>query len=523
MNTKKHNQLNNIRKIALVGFTGPSQAMLEYCFSSAVDCELVNIKSALILVVNGDQAEKDADVQAQINEKYSDAFKLVISIRDISWDGFVLLKKPHSSSDLLDAIRAFEIEEHIAPSTSVAAHEKQSEQEVKPGDVDFYRGGEYSKKRQGEALKQKLMRGNLVVSASDRLVKQLEDEIIAQEAELHAQLEAEKLEHTKKLLAKKKALKIKELKLKKLQKKRLEKARIEQERLEQELLEKEKLEKEHLKRERQKERLEKQRLASDAQAKNEAQVKNEPPVVTVESSPKADERPANEEISVESPEPLIVETVVSDDVKPKEHKEYVLSDEELLQRCGNAGDVDLSKKVERRSVFLNAEDSLLVKITEAIALAAKLEQPVEITGLPGKMFFFPAENVFYSTFSDDFLNQLALTRFGYKELDLEPQAEFELEDKGKHLSEGAETLIWKVAIWTARGRLFNGMDPEKLLQLSTKPDFERFLTLPNCEAISDVWAGHSLSALDIVRILDVPQRVVFAFMSGAYSLGWFQE
>jgi len=541
MNTKKHNQLNNIRKIALVGFAGPSQAMLEYCFSSAVDCELVNANSALILVVNGDQAEKDADVQAQINEKYRDAFKLVISIRDISWDGFVLLKKPHSSSDLLDAIRAFEIEEHIAPSTSVAAHEKQSEQAIKPGDVDFYRGGEYSKKRQGEALKQKLMRGNLVVSASDRLVKQLEDEIIAQEAELHAQLEAEKLEHTKKLLAKKKALKIKELKLKKLQKKRLEKARIEQERLEQELLEKEKLEKEHLKRERQKERLEKERLEKERLEKerldkerlkqerekqhlaSDPKAKTEPPVVTVEASSKTDENPSKESVSAESPEPLTVETLVSDDAKRKAHKEYVLSDEEVLQRCGNAGDVDLSKKVERRSVFLNAEDSLLVKITEAIELAAKLEQPVEITGLPGKMFFFPAENVFYSTFSDDFLNQLALTRFGYKELDLEPQAEFELEDKGKHLAEGAETLIWKVAIWTARGRLFNGMDPEKLLQLSTKPDFERFLTLPNCEAISDVWAGHSLSALDIVRILDVPQRVVFAFMSGAYSLGWFQE
>jgi hypothetical protein len=454
MSSRKRNQLENVRKIALIGFTGPNQAMLEYCFSSAVDCELVTASSAAIVIINGDQAHKDEEVQQLINGKYPVAHKLVISIRDLAWDGFTLLKKPHTSQDLLKSIRKFDVSSLDAHSAPISNAEKRAGQQVSSEDVDFFRGGEYSVKRQGEALKQKLMRGNLTVSASDRLVKQIEIDIKEQEAELHANLEAEKREYKKALLAKKKALKIKELKKKKIE-------------------------------------LKKKQLLAEKAKKKKAKLKVEAVPVAAPIQTKA--------------------------------AELDLSSVEELQRCGNAGDVNLSRPDERRSIFLNAEDSLLIKMREAVDLALKQEHPVEIEGLPGKMYFFPAENVFYSTFSDDFLNQLALTRFGYKELSLQTIENFELEDKGKHLSEDAETLIWKVAIWTARGRLFNGMDPEKQLQLSTKPDFSRFLTLPNCEAISDVWVGHKVSALDVVKILDVPQRVVFSFMSGAYSLGWFQE
>ena len=544
MSIRRNNQLENVRKVALVGFIGPNQAMLEYCFSSVVDCELVNASSAAIIIVNGDQASKDADVQQQINEKFADTYKIVISIRDLSWDGFVLLKKPHNSDDLLNIVRAFDLESESAGSMS--GDSKPSEQQVRPRDVDFYRGGEYSKKRKSEALKQKLMRGNLVVSASDRLVHQLEEEIKAQEAELRAKLEAEKLEQTKVLLAKKKALKLKELKLEKLKQERLEQARIEQERLEQERIEQERLEQERLKQERleqerleqkraeqerlkaerieskrlEKERIEKARLTQERinkarleKLRIEKARKDKEKLKETQSNEAADKT----ELQVDD---LDIEALDADRQRFAKHE---LTPEEVVQRCGNSGDVDLSKREERRRIFFSAEDSLLAKIIEAVALAKKMEQSVEITGLPGEMYYFPEEQVFYSTFTDDFLNQLALTRFGYQELDIKAQSEFELEGKSKHLAEDAQTLIWKVAIWTARGRLFNGMDPEKNMQLSTQPDFVRFLPLPSGEEISEVWAGHSLSALDVVRILDVPQRVVFSFMSGAYSLGWFQE
>ncbi|WP_415884527.1 hypothetical protein ACMXYX_08005 [Neptuniibacter sp. QD72_48] len=468
MSLKKSSQLKNVRKIALIGFSGPNQAMLEYCFSSEVDCELVTASAAQILVVNGDQGEGDEQLSRNIIEKYPAEFRLVISIRDVSWDGFALLKKPHTAQDLLSVVRSFS----VTFSDSENQDTQPVKKEINSDDLDFYRSRDYARKRQGEALKQKLIKGNLVVSASDRLVQQIEADIREQEEQLKRELEAEKAKHEA-LLAKKKAKKLMLLKKKKLEEeKRLQEAK------------KKKLAAEKAKKLKQK--------LLDNKKKKELLAKRE-----------QEAEKALQDKSVKASQEL--------------------TKEQILQCCGNAADADLTRPDERRSIFFNPEGSLLVKMTEAVDLALKLDQPVEITGLPGQMLVFPDQRLFYMTFSDEFLNQLALTRFGYGELEIEPKGDFQLEDKTKHLAERIESLIWKVALWTSRGRLLNGMDPEKLMQLTVQPDFESFQAIPDCYEISEVWSGQPMTALDIVRILDVPQRVVFAFMCGAYSLGWFQE
>ncbi|WP_286238651.1 hypothetical protein [Neptuniibacter halophilus] len=446
MVNKKRNQPDKIRRVALDGFSGPNEAMLEYCFASADSCELSDPAQAHVLIVNGDQAKSDEDVQWHIKQIAPNAHYVVISVRDLAWSECACLKKPHTAQALLDLVNSFEIPEGNQ-------QPQDSGKTVADEDPALYRGANYARRRKGEALKQKLMRGKLIVNAADRLVKQIEDELKQKQAQAKIEQEAaEQAEQAKAASAADEKLKA--------EKKRQAAEKV---------------------------KLLKKKLA--AQHK-----KNQPSVLEMEGSE-----------------------------APVVYKEWPLSAEEIRQCCGNASDVDMNRIEERRSIFLNPEGSLLVKMTEAVELAHKLEQPVEITGLPGQMFLFPEQRQFYSTFSDDFLNQIALTRFGYGELDLEAKGDFELEEKGKHLAADADSLIWKVALWTARGRLFNGMDPEKPVQLTNRPEFDHFQPLPRCEEISDVWAGHRLSALDVARILDLPQRVVFSFMAGAYSLGWFQD
>ncbi|EAR60611.1 hypothetical protein [Neptuniibacter caesariensis] len=484
MKKLNRNQLVKTRKVAITGFSGPSLAMLEYCFSSAVDCELVTLSAASIVVVNGDQAQKEEDLQSQIKEKNPTSQYIVISARDLSWPGFTLLKKPHSSSDLLEIVRKFEIDESELADENSESEATPENSVLDKENLDYYRGGLYSRKRKGEALKQKLIRGNLVVNAADRLVQQVEADLKAQEAQLQEQLKAEQEKHD--AIIKKKE-QIRELKLKKIAAKKKQ--------LEEQKQKKKKLE------------LQKKKLAAIQKAKLKA----------AKEKQKAKEASVTEPSAVEKPSAVKEPSAVPVKKYAKE-----LTAEQILQCCGNAADVNFARPDERRSVFHNPEGSLLVVLSDAIELAQKQEQPVEVTGLPGQLFVFPENREIYSTFSDDFLNQLALTRFGYGELGFEEKTDFELKEKDKHLVEGVDSFVWKVAIWTARGRLIVGMDPEKTMQLTTKPDFDAFLPLPHGEEISEVWAGNSLSALDVAKILDVPQRVVFAYMCGAYSLGWFQ-
>ena len=123
--------------------------------------------------------------------------------------------------------------------------------------------------------------------------------------------------------------------------------------------------------------------------------------------------------------------------------------------------------------------------------------------------------------------QYALSRFGFGELDLKERLDLAVSKPvatgDKQTLEQRDAMIWKVALWTARGRLNQRMDPEKVYKLKEKPEFSRMIEIPHAPEITELWYDHRLSALDIVRILNVPQRFVFAFMSGADALGWLQE
>ena len=404
-------------RLALIGFDGPNQAMMEYCFAKAIDCELVEPASADILLVNGDRPESHERQQSDINAAYPSQFKIVISLYDLDWPGFSLLKKPHSPDELLGLIRTVKCadlpkgtpREHQPPVTSQTA-------------------AQVIRQRQGQPLKQKLIRGKLIVNAADRLVKQIEDQIKAKKAVQKQVAQQDPSDKKKKAKAKAK-------------------------------------------------KLERQLEQMHAQAADE-----------------------------------------------KEQKLPPLTPEQALQCCGNQPDLDISKAENRRLLYVSGEGLFLTRLLAARDKAEANGGVVEVTGLPGPFYYCPDRHVVYCWFDDDFLNQLALTRFSFGELQVHAldlgESTF-VPDEELHATP-AESFIWKVAVWTVRGRLLTGMDPERAYQLIHKPDFTQLLNLPHCEEISFLWNGHNLSAQDVMHILDIPQREVFSFMTGAYALGWLE-
>lgn len=403
-------------QLALVGFDGPNQAMMEYCFAKAADCVLTSPEQADILLINGDRAIPAAKQQKDINADFPEPHKVVISLYDLSWPGFHLLKKPYSPDDLLGIIRSLGRSEKSAKASAQT-----------PAQAIRY--------KQGEPLKKKLMRGKLVVNAADRLVKQIEEQIKAKQTEQKAKESAEK-----------------------------------------ELAEREK-------------------RKAEAKAKAKA---------LEEKLQRIHEEKEKQAQQVEPP--------------------LVMSEEQLLQCCGNQPNLDVTTAENRRLIYFN-DEGLLAQLLTARQNGEGSGRVIEITGLPGPFFFSPKKQVFYSWFDDDFLNQLALTRFGFGELELHAldvhEDEFVPEEELEPST--VESLIWKVALWTARGRLIHGLDAERAYQLRLQPDFSGLLRLPHCDEISFLWSGHNLSAQDVMHILDIPQREVFSFLTAAYALNWLKR
>lgn len=418
----KRSSRDHIICVALDGFSGPSLAMLEYCIAGSVDCDLVEPAHADIVVINGDQPVSLEQLEKALAGKFPDKTRILISIRDLEWPNFYILKKPHSSEELLGLIRRAYSENESELRSSVKA-EEQGRLIVNLDNLDFYQKKELIRKRQEDALRKKLKRGNVAISAADRLVQQLE-----------------------------------------------------------------------------------------VGATNNVQVA---PVVIDSASPeeaKAVTSKANKTAKAEK-KPK----------QPKKRKQKAHTEEFIFENFGNLPDIDLSKPEERRRVFINTEGMLIEKMLEAVKGAKSDSKPVEIVGLPGKMVVLPETGKFVFSFTNEFLNQLALTKFGFGELSLQQLEEFHADSDETLYDQEIESLIWELAIWTARGRLFHGIEPEKAIQLIQAPDFEQFLSIPRGEEIAELWSGRKISAVDVAGILDVPQRFVFAFMSGIFSLGWFEE
>ena len=202
-----------------------------------------------------------------------------------------------------------------------------------------------------------------------------------------------------------------------------------------------------------------------------------------------------------------------------------LSYQMVYECCGNAPDVNMHEPDQRRRVFFKEDSTLLALLQQAIVEGEAQNVPIEITGLPGTLAYLNEHKKFLFDFSEELMIPLALTRFGYQELTLKERPDLELDRPSLTGSKvsliESDEMIWKLALWTSKGRLNRDIDPEQPYRLNAPLDFERLLVIPHATTISSLWGRHSLSALEVVKVLKIHQRYVFSFMTAAYALGVF--
>ncbi|WP_370298129.1 hypothetical protein [Pontibacterium sp.] len=624
-----------VRKIALTGFDGPAMASLELFLGKESNLRIVGIDQADLLIVNGDQGVNPDELKATYTQKYNKP-GILISVRDLSWPGFVLLKKPYSSSELIEAIQLQSVtcngsdeaydraESRVAaimgiepsPENSgndayqnymarlgagqevldsiqsekqrVELHKQQMRERLRRGKEASMRAAEKAeaaKKQQSQQTVKQEKRAAIDTDAEklepassvQNSLKNAEDEVrellrqaeeaqrVAQENAKQQQREAQqRVEAARKELALIEEKKREELRkeaarkeAERLEAERREAARLEALRkaAEKKAAEKRAAEKRALvekklaeKRALEKKAAEKKAAEQKALAKKEALKKKQAAEKAAKERAEAKAAKARElakaaeakkekvpvvekgelKLMPEEPAPKKAKAVAKPATKQVRKSNAAIDDEEMIYRCcGNLADVDVARPDERRRIYFNTDGALLYWLPLAVKKARLSNTPVEISGLPRCFVYLPEEDRFFGDFGEDLLLQYALSRFGFGELDLSERLDLAVsrpEVTGdKQIIQDRDAMIWKIALWTARGRLNQRMDPEKVYKLKERPDFSRLIEIPHASEITELWFDHRLSALDVVRILNVPQRYVFAFMSGADALGWLQE
>jgi hypothetical protein len=82
-----------------------------------------------------------------------------------------------------------------------------------------------------------------------------------------------------------------------------------------------------------------------------------------------------------------------------------------------------------------------------------------------------------------------------------------------------QAFLWKLTIWTSKGRFPLGLDMHRPVYLKRWPNFTRLVITPDALRIAAVLVKAPRSPLDVASVLRVNPQHVFVFVSACYMLG----
>lgn len=82
-----------------------------------------------------------------------------------------------------------------------------------------------------------------------------------------------------------------------------------------------------------------------------------------------------------------------------------------------------------------------------------------------------------------------------------------------------DAFLWKLAVWTSKGRYPNALDIHRTVFLKHWPNFTRLVVTPHALRISALLMTGPRTLPDIAEVLNIKPQYVFVFISAAYALG----
>ncbi|OUD12334.1 hypothetical protein [Thioflexithrix psekupsensis] len=201
-------------------------------------------------------------------------------------------------------------------------------------------------------------------------------------------------------------------------------------------------------------------------------------------------------------------------------------EEAFHEFCGHAPDISPDNSVENHRLFYQPEKYLQGCLQQQLLLAKKKTDinGILFTNLSEPLILLPKLNkVCYGAgFNDSKLHTMASLPMQCHPSRIEHfgQTQTELYLKQHRLIESSlELLLWKMSLWTARGRLPQDTDLNSPIVLTRWPNFTRLVVTPYALQIAALWMEKPLSLLATGELLQIYQRYVFSFYSAAHSIG----
>lgn len=232
----------------------------------------------------------------------------------------------------------------------------------------------------------------------------------------------------------------------------------------------------------------------------------------------------------QQPNKIVVqkEKVKNPEIKPSvvTTTELQLNEKDVVAFVGEADDVDLRNPVNLGGIFFDMDECFLRYLKQAYQQAKKGKCAVRITGLWKPIIVFSESNQIYIEMSDQQLKSIcavsldssAITKVDIK---LEPLISRKAAlycEKNKNYQR-LDSFMWKISLWTSRGRLPQGMPLDSALYLLGWPNLTRLILTPEVLRITACWVRHPRTIINLTEVIGGPQRYLFSFITASYVLG----
>ena len=201
--------------------------------------------------------------------------------------------------------------------------------------------------------------------------------------------------------------------------------------------------------------------------------------------------------------------------------ELALQERRVQECCGHLDDATYLDPSQRATLFYAPDDYFQGVLIRALDKARAAGTPVVIEGMGHDIYLCPATQTVVTAMREQYLRPLCVRPMATQPMTSRtlPKIEVPSTEPTDPRLRRLESVIWKVALWSARGRVVEGTSLNAPVSLRAWPNLPRLMAVPHSMQIAALWAHRPTGLLATAEQLAIPCRYVFAFHSACESLG----
>jgi hypothetical protein len=165
-------------------------------------------------------------------------------------------------------------------------------------------------------------------------------------------------------------------------------------------------------------------------------------------------------------------------------------------------------------------------LKNAIEQCRRNAQPLRVN-LPAEKYItlFPKTDIALTNLSDSKLRSRCLLPVNSRQIHIDYPSVIENSQMqaDAEVSQEISSLLWKITLWSARGRLPLGTNIDTTITLRQWPNLTRLLAIPQFFRIAALWANSPFPLRKTAEKLNIESRYVCAFFSACYALDLTQS